>query len=98
VTADNILDARAHFPGPDVPVPVPVDPHDVIEMDRLRALEQDLCRPVLELLGELEHYRRIVALARKAAERSVEHKAKGYEHIKVGVNRELAEALGMRWG
>jgi hypothetical protein len=93
---ENILDARDRFPGPDVPIAIPMDPHDVVDLARLRAMERDLSRPVLELLAELVLLRRLAAVTRPAAEKVAAHKRTGWKHIKVGAFDEVLEALGLQ--
>lgn len=95
MTTHHLVDARNRFPGPDVPVTVPVDPHDLVDLARLRILERDLSRPVVDLLAELAFLRIVRREAELAAAKVEEHERLGYERIRVGAFRRLRDALGM---
>jgi hypothetical protein len=95
VMTGEILDARDRFRGDDTPTSVPMAPVDVVELARLRTIERELQRPVLDLLVELTALRRLVKVVRPAAEKVAEHKRKGYEHIRVGAFDQVLDELGI---
>lgn len=70
--------------------------HEAAELDRLRALEADLHRPIVELARELVHLREVAAAAEQAAERVAEHERRGYDHIRIGAFAPLRAALAAR--
>lgn len=96
MTTDNLLDARARFPGPDSPVTIPVDPHDIVDLARLRTIERELSRPVLDLLTELAYLRIVAREAQDAVAKVDEHERCGYQHIRIGAFAKLRESLGRR--
>lgn len=90
---NEIVDARDRFPGPDVPVAIPVDPHDIVELEQLRALERELSRPVIDLIVELANLRVVADEAAKAMDKVAEHERTGYGRIKLGAFDRLRGAL-----
>lgn len=91
--ASEIVDARDRFPGPDVPIAIPMDPHDIVELARLRCIERELTRPIVDLIAELAHLRVVADEAAKAMDLVAEHERKGWERIKVGAFDRLRGAL-----
>lgn len=91
--AHEIVDARDRFPGPDVPIAIPMDPHDIVELARLRCIERELTRPVIDLIAELAHLRVVADEAAKAMDKVAEHERTGYGRIKLGAFDRLRGAL-----
>jgi len=91
----EVIDASDRFPGPDVPIAIPMDPHDVVELARLRLQERDLARPVAEVHAELTYLRELAAATLTAARKVATHKQRGYAHIRVGAFDEVLRVLGM---
>lgn len=73
--------------------PAALDADERAELEHLRALRDDLARPVLTLCGELAHLRDVEATARALVERGQKHRALGYERIRVGALDALRTAL-----
>jgi hypothetical protein len=92
--ADQVFDARDRFPGPDVPVAIPMDPHDIVELARLRTIERELTRPIVDLLTELAYLRIVAQEARVAMAKVEEHERTGWERITLGAFGGLRRALG----
>lgn len=65
---------------------VQMDPVDVADLARLRVLERNLQRPILNILH-------VVAAAEELARKAQEHTARGYEHIRVGAIDQLVQAV-----
>lgn len=88
----DILDARGRFPGPDVPVAIPMDPHDAIDLDRLRLIESQFPQ-LFELLAELVTLRIVAREAATVAAKVAEHERCGYGHIAIGTFDKLRKAV-----
>lgn len=66
------------------------------ELERLRAIEDTLARPFVELAKELAYLRGVEAAATAAMAKVDEHRYKGFENIKVGAFARLGKALEAR--
>lgn len=82
----DIVDARDRFPGPDVPIAVPMDPHDVIDLARLRTLERGLQAPILNALH-------VIVAAEQLTRKAGDYRHAGYQHLPLHALDDLAHAV-----
>lgn len=73
--------------------PAVLDADERAELEALRALRDDLARPVLTLCAELAHLRDVAHVARKVVDRGAKHRSLGYDRIRVGALDELRGIL-----
>ena len=92
----DVLDMRDRFRAEGNPMAVPMSPHDVGDLARLRQLEVDLGRPVIHLLAELAHQRQVEAEARDAMRKVEEHERTGWQRITLGAFNRLRAKLAER--
>lgn len=66
---------------------------DAAELERLRAMERDLSRPVVELFHEKARLLQIKEAAIAAVAKVEQHERRGYDRIRIGAFAALRAAL-----